>query len=65
MIVNAPLEDAFVVSHAVVFGCSDGPRAKLCSDAQEADELALHYQRRGLRARVVTLEGEELLLHAD
>ncbi len=59
------LADEFVVCHAVVHVASDGLRAALCSDAQEADELAVRYQRQGHRAWMVTLEGDGLLVHND
>ncbi len=44
------LENAIVVSHAVVYECPDGLRVTLCADAQSADELAGGHQKKGHRA---------------
>lgn len=60
------LDDAFVVCFAVVYTTpAEGIAARLCKDEEEADELAVRYQRQGLWAWIVKLEGDGLLVHAD
>ncbi len=60
------LADACVICFAVVYTTpAEGVAATLCNDEQAADALAVRYQQQGLRAWIVQLEGDGLLVHAD